>query len=289
MSQYSIKPPKGKYTAVPQGYDTSYETWESPWDVAQGLGNIATGTAKGFGYDLSDPQSLAEALALSFFIPGPLKNVAKNIKKGAKTAGKSVTPSGRKQLRADAKKKIIDANKSKTKAELLNEAAEAKLGPTMTEKFKNIPKNRAQGLRNMFNPKMNPIRKSLLASLWGKNLYEQYQSGQGPGQEGYNPLSSLAYFPIPGLKGFSPASYFGAQHWLSDLFGSGGAPSKKKRIDIDKIVDESAMQIETPLIEMTGMKGQIDSLLNVEDYENLKKLADRDSTLHDYIKTKLKF
>lgn len=49
MSKYSIKPPEGKYTAVPEGYDTSYETmdspdmsnyerWGSPSDVLYGIG-----------------------------------------------------------------------------------------------------------------------------------------------------------------------------------------------------------------------------------------------------------
>jgi hypothetical protein len=49
MSKYSIKPPKGKYTAVPEGYDTSYKTMDSPdmsnyerwedWgDVKHGIG-----------------------------------------------------------------------------------------------------------------------------------------------------------------------------------------------------------------------------------------------------------
>ena len=49
MSKYSIKPPEGKYTAVPEGYDTSYETmdspdmsnyerWESWGDVKHGVG-----------------------------------------------------------------------------------------------------------------------------------------------------------------------------------------------------------------------------------------------------------
>ena len=80
MSQYNIIPPKGKYTAVPQGYDTSYERFENLSDVGQGLGNILTGTMKGFGYDLEDPQSLLESLALSAIVPGPLKNIAKKLK-----------------------------------------------------------------------------------------------------------------------------------------------------------------------------------------------------------------
>ena len=66
MSQYNIIPPKGKYTAVPQGYDTSYERFENLSDVGQGLGNILTGTMKGFGYDLEDPQSLLESLSTTF-------------------------------------------------------------------------------------------------------------------------------------------------------------------------------------------------------------------------------
>ena len=80
MSQYNIIPPKGKYTAVPQGYDTSYERFENLSDIGQGLGNILTGTMKGFGYDLGDPQSLAESLALSAIMPGPLKNITKSFK-----------------------------------------------------------------------------------------------------------------------------------------------------------------------------------------------------------------
>ena len=89
---YSIIPEKGKYTAVPEGYDTSYETMDSPdmsnyerWgsigDIGKALSNIATGTAEGFGYDLSDPNSLLADLALSMFLPPTLRNALKGTKK----------------------------------------------------------------------------------------------------------------------------------------------------------------------------------------------------------------
>ena len=105
----------------------------------------------------------------------------------------------------------------------------------------------------------------------------------------------MAYLPIPGAKGFSPASWFGGQHWGSDWFGPEGSPSTQgsgfvetlnkivPKEDIKKRIDN------TPMIERPGVKTQIDSLIKVGDYENLKKLADRDSTFYNYIKKGLKF
>ena len=300
---YSIIPEKGKYTAVPKGYDTSYKTmdspdmsnyerWESLSDVGQGLSNILTGTAEGFGYDLSDPQSLAESLALSLFIPGPLKNVAKKIKSGAKTARKSVTPSGRKQLREDAKKKIIDIEKAKvgkkgalTKMEtnLINEKIQNQLGPTLKQRVTGAPGAVKKKISDAFNPKVRPFKKAALTGLSARTLGEQYSQGAGPGQENWNPYSSLLYAPIPLMRGFSPATWLGGQHLYSDLFGSDSTP-----VDMGSTYESSPSTYERiPMIDRPGSRAFVDSLFNAKDYTNLRNLSKKDKSLKKYIDSKI--
>ena len=106
-NQYSIIPEKGKYTAVPKGYDTSYKTMDSPdmsnyerWgsasDVLEGLYSAFAKPVGGMGdvlvnqllpdlgIDLSSPEDLATSLILSR-VPG-----GKIVKRGRKGATKKV-------------------------------------------------------------------------------------------------------------------------------------------------------------------------------------------------------
>jgi len=75
---------RNQYSIIPENMRDEIENrevWNSIGDVGEGLGNIITGTAEGFGYDLSDPSSLLTDLALSMFLPPTLKNVVKGTKK----------------------------------------------------------------------------------------------------------------------------------------------------------------------------------------------------------------
>jgi hypothetical protein len=75
---------RSQYSIIPENMRDEIENrevWNSIGDIGEGLGNILTGTAEGFGYDLSDPNSLLAELALSMFLPPTFKNVVKGTKK----------------------------------------------------------------------------------------------------------------------------------------------------------------------------------------------------------------
>ena len=79
---------RSQYSIIPENMRDEIENrevWNSIGDVGEGLGNILTGTAEGFGYDLSSPGSLLADLALTMFLPPTLRNAAKGVKRTKKS------------------------------------------------------------------------------------------------------------------------------------------------------------------------------------------------------------
>ena len=92
---------RSQYSIVPENMRDEIENrevWNSIGDVGEGLWNIASGTAEGFGYDLEDPTSLAESLLMGMILPPTLKNVLK----GAKKTKKGLNPYQKAELTSKA-------------------------------------------------------------------------------------------------------------------------------------------------------------------------------------------
>jgi hypothetical protein len=195
---------------------SNYERWGSLSDIGDALYNIGTGTSKGFGYDLEDPQDLATSLAMSIILPGFLGKIGKNIKVGAK-AKKAVS---------DANKKIKANINKKTKKQLVEEQYKTQRQVTRPQKIKEgvskFGRDFAAPYKGIGRPftldrgiypwqikgatggqtAKNALRKLVGAGIIAPEVVQDIRSvsrGEGPWQTG-SPYEWLKYLPLPASK-----------------------------------------------------------------------------------------